>query len=98
MVKYGLPRDVTMQELRDAGAVGDVLGRFLDAEGNEIDHPLNARTVGVNLNALADIPNKILTAAGKHKVPIIRAAIKRGLVDTLVTDDLTAELLLETMR
>ncbi|WP_033069096.1 sugar-binding transcriptional regulator [Thalassospira australica] len=98
MVKYGLPRDVTMQELRDAGAVGDVLGRFLDAEGNEIEHPLNARTVGVNLNALADIPNKILTAAGKHKVPIIKAAIKRGLVDTLVTDDLTAELLLEAMK
>ena len=97
MVKYGLPGDVTMQELREAGAVGDVLGRFLDADGNEIDHPLNARTVGVDLNSLADIPNKILTAAGKHKVPIIKAAIKRGLVDTLVTDDLTAELLLETM-
>lgn len=97
MVKYGLPGDLTMQELRDAGAVGDVLGRFLDADGNEIDHPLNERTVGVDLNALADIPNKILTAAGKHKVPIIHAAIKRGLVDTLVTDDLTADILLERM-
>ena len=97
MVKYGLPRDVSMQELRDAGAVGDVLGRFLDADGNEIDHPLNERTVGVDLNALANIPNKILTAAGEHKVAIIHAAIKRGLVDTLVTDDLTAELLLKRM-
>ena len=97
MVKYGLPADLTMQELRDAGAVGDVLGRFLDADGNEIAHPLNERTVGVDLNALADIPNKILTAAGKHKVPIIHAAIKRGLVDTLVTDDLTADILLERM-
>ncbi|MCC9620431.1 hypothetical protein LPB41_01895 [Thalassospira sp. MA62] len=97
MVKYGLPKDITMQELRDVGAVGDMLGRFLDADGNEIDHPINTRTVGINLDALANIPNKILTAAGKHKVSIIHAAIKRGLVDTLVTDDLTAELLLKEM-
>ncbi|NIZ02883.1 sugar-binding transcriptional regulator [Thalassospira lucentensis] len=96
MVKYGLPKDVRMEALREAGAVGDVLGRFLDANGNEINHPINDRTVGVDLTALAGIPNKILTAAGAHKVNIMRAAITRGLVDTLVTDDLTAEMLLET--
>lgn len=95
MVKYGLPKDISPESLRQAGAVGDVLGRFLDEDGNELDHPLNRRTAGVDLDHVRNIPNKILTAAGRHKIRIIHAAIKRRLVDTLVTDELTAELLLD---
>lgn len=95
MVRYGLPNDVNMQELLDAGAVGDMLGRFIDAEGQEIDHPINSRVAGVDLSSLEKVPNKILTAAGSHKVAVIAAVLKRGLVDTLVTDELTAELLLK---
>ena len=37
---------------------------------------------------------RVLAAAGAHKVGIIRAAAQRRLVDTLITDDVTAELLL----
>ncbi len=93
MISSGLPRDVSAKNLAAAGAVGDVLGRFLDKDGATIDHPLNDRTVGVDLDVLASIPEKILAAAGPHKVKIIRAAARRGLVDVLITDDLTAELL-----
>ena len=94
LVDTGLPGDVGPKELIAAGAVGDILGRFLDIDGNEIAHPLNARTIGVELEKLRLIPRKILAAAGRHKVNIIRAALKRGFVDTLITDDVTAELLL----
>jgi DNA-binding transcriptional regulator LsrR (DeoR family) len=75
-----------------------VLGRFLDADGNLVPHPLNQRTVGVDLDALQSIPERILAAAGPHKVGIIRAAARRGIVDTLVTDDMTAELLIAACR
>ena len=95
LVATGLPREVPPAELIAAGAVGDILGRFLDKDGNEISHPLNARTIGVELEKLHAIPRKILAAAGRHKVDIIRAALKRGFVDTLITDDVTAELLLD---
>ncbi len=94
LVATGLPRDVRPRELTAAGAVGDILARFLDADGNEIAHSLNARAIGVDLDKLHSIPHKILAAAGRHKVDIIRAAMKRGFVDTLITDDVTAELLL----
>ena len=47
------------------------------------------------LELVRTVPEKILAAAGPHKVQIIKAAIKRDLVNTLVTDDVTAELLLE---
>jgi DNA-binding transcriptional regulator LsrR (DeoR family) len=90
-----LPADVSPEALLEAGAVGDVLGRFLDKDGNEISHPLNQRTIGIDLEALKKVPEIILAAAGPHKVDIIRAAIRRGLVHVLITDDVTAELLLE---
>lgn len=94
LVANGLPSEVTTEELTSVGAVGDVLGRFLDAEGRSINHPIDSRTIGVDLDTVRSIPEKILAAAGKHKVAIIRAAARRGLVDTLITDDVTAELIL----
>jgi DNA-binding transcriptional regulator LsrR (DeoR family) len=93
LISTGLPTEVAPAELSAAGAVGDILGRFLDSEGNEIAHPLHERSIGVGLDTLATVPEKILAASGPHKVDIIRAVAKRGLVDTLITDDVTAELL-----
>ncbi|WP_299845131.1 sugar-binding transcriptional regulator [uncultured Jannaschia sp.] len=95
LVANGLPRDVTPEELTAAGAVGDVLGRFLDSEGRAIDHPIDTRAVAIEAADVARTPEKILAAAGPHKVAILRAAIRRGLVDTLITDDVTARLLLD---
>ena len=94
LISAGLPSDVTAEGLIAAGAVGDHHGRFLDEDGAEIAHPLHERTIGMDLEMLAAVPEKILAAAGRHKVGIIRAAARRGLVDTLITDDVTAELLL----
>lgn len=95
LISSGLPREVTPEDLIAAGAVGDLLGRFLDRDGAEIAHPLYQRTIGVDLETLMAIPERILAAAGPHKVDIIRAATKRGLINTLITDDVTAELLLD---
>lgn len=94
LMRDGLPADVTLEELRAKGAVGDLLGWVLDAQGRPIDHPINDRVVGMALPDLAGIPNVILAAGGLHKVPIIRAALLRGWVGTLVTDEGTARALL----
>ncbi|MDP5308358.1 sugar-binding transcriptional regulator [Paracoccus spongiarum] len=95
LVANGMPHEGSADELIAAGAIGDVLGRFLDRDGNAVDHPLSGRTIGVEIETLMAVPEKILAAAGPHKVRIIRAASRRGLVDTLVTDDVTAELILQ---
>ncbi|MDO8883303.1 sugar-binding domain-containing protein, partial [Pseudotabrizicola sp.] len=77
-----------------SGAIGDVLGQFLDKDGNSVSRAIDDRAIGMPLAMVLDVPEKILSAAGPHKVEIIRAACQRGLVDTLITDDVTAELLL----
>lgn len=90
LVRDALPKDIDPKELIQLGGVGDIMGYVLDAEGELVDHEINHRVIGVSLDELACIPNVILAAGGAHKVPIIRAALRRGFVNTLVTDANTA--------
>ncbi|MDP3194626.1 sugar-binding transcriptional regulator [Tabrizicola sp.] len=94
LMRDGLPGDVTMEDLRALGAVGDVLGVVIDAEGHPIAHPINERVIGIGLDDLGPIPNVILAAGGPHKVAVVRAVLKRGVVNTLVTDEATSRALL----
>jgi DNA-binding transcriptional regulator LsrR (DeoR family) len=93
LVRDALPDDITASELIAKGGVGDILGYILAADGDEIDHPINQRLIGVSLEDLARVPNVILAAGGAHKLEIIRAALARGMVNTLVTDEAMAEAL-----
>ena len=79
--------------LRQAGAVGEVFGYFLDPAGRPVDHELNRCLMSSRLETLRDIPLKVLASGGLHKVPIIKAALAAGLVDVLVTDERTAHVL-----
>lgn len=95
LMRDGLPSDVTMEDLLAMGAVGDVLGTVLDADGRPLDHPINDRVIGIGLPDLARIPNVILAAGGLHKIAIVRALLGLGLVNTFVTDETTARAVLE---
>ncbi len=95
LVRDAMPDDVDHSTLITLGGVGDIMGHILNADGEMIDHPINERVIGLTLEEVAKIDNVILAAGGLHKVPIIGAALKRGLVDTLVTDENTAAALLE---
>ena len=95
LVRDAIPSDVPVAELIEAGGVGDIMGYVLNAEGYLIDHPINSRVIGLTLGELDKIENVILAAGGLQKVPVIAAALKRSLIDTLVTDERTATALLE---
>ncbi|NVK35069.1 MAG: transcriptional regulator [Rhodobacteraceae bacterium] len=95
LVEHGLPKEITPEGLVEAGAIGDVLGHFLDKDGNSVSVDVDQRTIGMPLEQVFAVPEKIMAAAGAHKVGIIKAACRKGLVDTLVTDDMTGRLLLE---
>jgi deoxyribonucleoside regulator len=84
--RAGYLTEAELEALRAAGAVGDVLARALDAEGNPLNHPLNRRVIGLELEALRRIPTVIAVAGGVAKAPAIRAALRGGYVDVLVTD------------
>ena len=94
LIRDGLPRGITTDDLIRAGSVGDILGYMLDRDGALIDHPINSRVIGIELADLQAIPNVILAAGGAHKIAIIRALLQLDHVNTLVTDEETARLLL----
>lgn len=77
------------------GAVGDVLGRFIDADGCIVDRALDDRTVGLDLERLRATDTAVLAIAGTAKHPVARAVVANGLCTAIVTDEATAESLLE---
>jgi DNA-binding transcriptional regulator LsrR (DeoR family) len=85
--------ETELRALQKAGAVGEIVGWAFDSEGRLIDGLTNDRV------ASAPIPSRerslvIATAMGERKLPGIRAALTRRLVNGLITDERTAEGLL----
>ena len=78
-----------------AGAVGDVVGRYIDAGGRIVDADLDARTVGLSLDDLRRADIAIAAIAGAPKRAIASAVVASGLCTVLVTDESTAQHLLD---
>ena len=94
-VENGYLKPADVEELARRGAVGDVLGRYIDADGNIVDPQLDARTVGVSLDRLRTAKQAIFVTAGDAKHDIARTVVTSGLCSVLVTDETTARALLE---
>jgi deoxyribonucleoside regulator len=78
-------------DLHRAGAVGDVLGRFLRLDGGIALPALDRRTVGLPIGDLASKALTVGVAAGPGKGPVALAALHAGCLRHLVTDEATAE-------
>lgn len=85
----GLLDTVSPQDYLAMNAVGVVAGRFIDEHGRAVEGPLAGRTLGISLDALKAVPQRIAVAGGFDKVPAILAALRGGYVSVLVTDAAT---------
>lgn len=88
---YGINNPEHVRTLREAGAVGDMLGHFMDADGEPVDHPLNRRTVAISLEDLRKIHRVVLVSGGDNKFEVTRAALRGRYPSVLVTDENTAK-------
>ena len=77
--------------IKQQGGIGEVIGRAYDKDGNIIHSELDNRIIGVTLEELKQIPLKIGVGYGNQKVEAIKAVLKGGLIDVLITDKETAE-------
>lgn len=80
--------------LKKRGVVGDMNGRFFDAEGNPVASELDDRLIGLTLEEMRDLPLTVGVSGGPGKFHAIRAALAGGLVKTIITDMDTARRLL----
>lgn len=93
--RTGYITEADRRSLIEAGAVGEVLYNFIDAEGGLVDHNVNQRVISVNLSRLRRTPERVLISGGREKVMALRAAIGTLAPTTLITDEQTARSLLE---
>lgn len=94
IARLGLIPPEELEQLRRAGAVADVLCRFIDRDGKIIDHPLNRRVVAVNPEQLRHTPKLVLASGGWNKVMALSAAIKLLSPSVIITDEHAAQGLL----
>ena len=81
--------------LKKTGAVGAICGRFFDIEGQQCGNDLDDRIIGLNLDQLKKINHKVSIAFGRQKTDAILGALRGQLLDVLITDDKTANDLLQ---
>lgn len=95
LVDSGYLTAADVAELVRRGAVGDVVGRYIDSAGKIVDASLDERTVGLGLDQLRSAETAIFVVAGSAKHGIARAVVTSGLCTVLVSDERTARALLE---
>ena len=95
LVQAGFLTERELAVLRRKGAVGDVLGRFIDADGEIVDPELDARTVGLTPAACRDKAVSIAVSAGRPKHAAVLAALRAKFTNVIVTDEDTASFLLD---
>ncbi|MDR2674996.1 MAG: hypothetical protein LBC18_09045 [Opitutaceae bacterium] len=81
-------------ELKAAGAVGEIGGRFYNAAGRECDTRWRNQVLSIELDRLAAIPQVIGVVSGTDRSASIRAAIAGGFLKGLVIDETGARALL----
>ncbi|NLF50141.1 MAG: sugar-binding transcriptional regulator [Leptolinea sp.] len=80
----------TLKYLSDNGAVGDILGHFVDIDGNPVKVPYDELIISISLEALQKVHLGVLVAGGQEKVKTIHAALKARYFNVLITDERTA--------
>ena len=77
----------------ERGAVGVLFGRFFDAAGRPVHGALDDCMIGLEIEEIAAIPERICVAAGLDKIAAIHGMLTGGHATVLVTDEPTARAL-----
>ncbi|WP_180900230.1 sugar-binding transcriptional regulator [Martelella soudanensis] len=84
-------------ELAESGAVGEICGQTFDRNGQSVKSGLSHRSIAAGLDQLAKCPNVLCIAFGEQKAGPIAAAIRGGIVNSLITHATVARAVLETL-
>ena len=96
-VDRGILQPDDIESLRQAGAVGEIVGRFFDADGNECQTEYSNRVVSIELDEIKQIPEVVaIVAGGNKRTAAIHAAIQGNIIKSLVIDQAGAQALLAT--
>lgn len=84
-----------IENLKDAGAVGEICGRFIDAEGKECVTSWKDRVMSAEVEQLKKIPLVLAVVSGSDRSQALLAAIRGQLIKGLIIDEAGASALLK---
>lgn len=78
-----------IEGIQQAGAIGDVCGRFFDKNGQMTAKSFQEKLIGISLQDLLHIPVRLGIAGGPAKIQPIIGALRGRLINSLVSDSKT---------
>lgn len=84
-----------LAQAREAGAVAQLIQRFVDAKGQPVETGLDDLVVGATLDQLRSAQRRVVVAGGSDKHAALEAAACGGWIDVLVVDLQAAHYLLD---
>jgi DNA-binding transcriptional regulator LsrR (DeoR family) len=98
MVRSGCLSLDEIRRLRDRGAVGDILGNYVDIHGRVIASPHSERLIALSIDDLRRIETVVAVASEVEKPRAILGVLRAGVVDVLVVDEGNARTILDVAR
>jgi DNA-binding transcriptional regulator LsrR (DeoR family) len=98
MVRSGCLSLDEVGRLRRQGAVGDILGNYVDVDGQVIASPHSERLIALSIEDLHRIETVVAVVSEAEKPMAIFGVLRAGVVDVLVVDEGNAHAVLELAR
>lgn len=92
--RAGYWTDADREELLSLGAVGHLLGRPYDRDGNPVERPSHL-IIGAPLNAMRGVGWSVGIGAGEVKAEATLGAVRGGYINTLIADETLAKKILK---
>lgn len=77
--------------------VGDILTHYFNLEGEICELDIYENLINLPIDSLKEIDEVIAVAGGNDKVEAIIGALRTGLIDTIILDNIVAEKILERL-
>lgn len=87
-----------LKELQQHGAVGDIQSRFFDVQGKPVQSSISGRIMSMELEDIKHIPDRIAFTTGPEKTETIIGASRGGYINVLVTDENTADSVIQYLE
>jgi DNA-binding transcriptional regulator LsrR (DeoR family) len=94
-IERGILSSSNLAMLRTRGAVGEICGRFYDVNGHECDTDFRSCVISIGIDELREIKEVIGVTNGRERAKAIAAALKSGILKSLIIDEDGAQAVLE---
>jgi DNA-binding transcriptional regulator LsrR (DeoR family) len=95
MVRSGCLSLAEIARLRERGAVGDILGNYVDVHGRVIASPHSGRLIALSIHDLHRVDTVVAVVSEREKPVAILGVLRAGVVDVLVVDEVNAHAVLD---